>query len=658
MRDQDNVPSLLGRIVVLFFALPLLILACAAPALAQGQAVGPVPAAPAASPSTEVLQGWSRGMTNVPLPRPGCFTSSYPNTGWQEVPCVTPPNLPFPPATGPRPDSVGNGNDASSQVSGLISTAVGSFDSVTGVTSESGPMGANAFTLQINSSFFNGSPACSGAANPSNCQGWQQFVHSNVAGQAAYIQYWLINYNNTCPSGWNTDSPHCWTNSPTAVGVPTQPISNLANLVLTGQAVVGGMDTLILSTGNTLYAMQNVDSMIDLGPNWTTAEFNIIGDCCSSAANFNPGSTIVVRNSVDSGVVSAPSCFGGGFTAETNNLFFQPASGTPRSSTQPAIVFTQSSNATSTLPCQSAVAVPAASKLVDTHDSNGDGLSDIVWRNGTSIAVWLMNGTQIKLSGAVGSAPATWSIVGQRDFNGDGTYDLLWQDTSGNTAIWFMIGTQVFSTGNVGNVGTAWGVAGTADFNGDGKGDILWQDTSGNTAIWLMNGASVLSAVGIGNVPTATWSVAGTGDFNGDGRADILWHNTSGNTVIWFMNGTTVLSAGTVGTVPTIWSVVGTGDFNTDGKTDIVWRDTSGNTAIWLMNGASVLSAVGIGNVPVPAWSLALTGDFNGDGKSDLLWRDTSGNTAIWFMNGTSVLSAQSVGNISTAWTVQGKNAD
>jgi hypothetical protein len=199
--------SSLGRILVLLFALPVLILTCAAAALAQGQVQAPVPAPPVASPSTEVLHGWHRGMTTVPLPRPGCFTSSYPNTGWQEVPCVTPPNLPFPPASGPRPDSVGNGNDASSEVSGLISTAVGSFDSVTGVTSESGPMGANAFTLQINSSFFNGSPACSGAANPSSCQGWQQFVHSNVAGEAAYIQYWLINFNTNARAGGTRTRP-------------------------------------------------------------------------------------------------------------------------------------------------------------------------------------------------------------------------------------------------------------------------------------------------------------------------------------------------------------------------------------------------------------------------------------------------------------------
>ena len=77
-----------------------------------------------------------------------------------------------------------------------------------------------------------------------------------------------------------------------------------------------------------------------------------------------------------------------------------------------------------------------------THDFNGDGKSDIVWRDSSgNVAFWLMNGATMSSSGGVGGVPATWSIVGQRDFNGDGKADLLWRDTSGNTAMWFMNGT-------------------------------------------------------------------------------------------------------------------------------------------------------------------------------------------------------------------------
>jgi FG-GAP-like repeat len=293
----------------------------------------------------------------------------------------------------------------------------------------------------------------------------------------------------------------------------------------------------------------------------------------------------------------------------------------------------------------------------NTHDFNGDGMSDLAWSNSGVIAVWLMNGAQVLSSGGIGVVPATWSIVGQRDFNGDGRYDLLWRDTSGNTAIWLLNGTQVMSSLGVGNIATTWTVVGTGDFNGDNLGDLLWEDSNGNLAVWLMNAASVIASGGIGNVPPTVWSVAGVGDFNGDGRSDILWRDNAGNTSIWFMNGTQVASFAAVGNIPTTWTVIGTGDFNGDGKADIAWRDNAGNTSIWLMNGASVLSSGAIGNVPL-AWSMAQTGDFNGDGKSDLLWRDTSGNTAIWFMNGLTVASTAGIGNIPTTWTLQTTNSN
>jgi VCBS repeat protein/FG-GAP repeat protein len=296
----------------------------------------------------------------------------------------------------------------------------------------------------------------------------------------------------------------------------------------------------------------------------------------------------------------------------------------------------------------------------NTHDFNGDGMSDIAWRDiRGNTAIWLMNGAAILSLGEIGTVPTSWSIVGQRDFDGDGKADLLWRDTLGNTAIWFMNGTQVASSASVGNLPMAWSVVGTGDFNGDGLGDILWRDGSGNLAVWLMNGASIVSSGAIGTVPS-TWTVAGTGDFDGDGKTDLLWRDAGGNIAIWFLNGVQVASSANVGNIATSWSIVGTGDFDGDGKSDIVWRDTLGDTSIWLMNGATLSSAGGLGNVPT-TWSMVLTGDYDGDGKSDLLWRDTGGNTAIWFMNGVSVSSTASTGNIPTGWvpwTVQSANAE
>jgi hypothetical protein len=78
----------------------------------EGRAQTPSPGPPPAvtqPPSAKILDDWRRGMMRVPLPKKGCFTSSYPNTKWQEVPCTTAPARPYPPgaigqgAAGPQP---------------------------------------------------------------------------------------------------------------------------------------------------------------------------------------------------------------------------------------------------------------------------------------------------------------------------------------------------------------------------------------------------------------------------------------------------------------------------------------------------------------------------------------------------------------------------
>jgi hypothetical protein len=292
-----------------------------------------------------------------------------------------------------------------------------------------------------------------------------------------------------------------------------------------------------------------------------------------------------------------------------------------------------------------------------THDLNGDGKSDIAWRDTSgNAAIWLMNGATISQASIIGSVSTSWQIAGQRDFDGGGKSDILWRDTSGNVAIWLMNGTALSQASIVGSISNSWQISGTGDFNGDGKGDILWRDTNGNVAMWFMNGVQISQATILGSASTS-WQIVGTADFNGDGKSDILWRDTSGNVAIWLMNGTTVSQAAIIGSISNSWQIVGTGDFNGDGKGDIVWSDTSGNVAIWLMNSTAISQASIIGSVST-TWQIVGTGDFNGDGKSDLLWRDTSGNVATWQMNGVAISQAAILGAISTAWTIQNNNAD
>ena len=47
------------------------------------------------------------------------------------------------------------------------------------------------------------------------------------------------------------------------------------------------------------------------------------------------------------------------------------------------------------------------------------------------------------------------------DFNGNGMSDILWRDTSGDVAIWFMNGTTIASGTGLGTISTTYTIQGT-----------------------------------------------------------------------------------------------------------------------------------------------------------------------------------------------------
>jgi hypothetical protein len=144
--------------------------------------------------------------------------------------------------------------------------------------------------------------------------------------------------------------------------------------------------------------------------------------------------------------------------------------------------------------------------------AGADNHGDIFWRNAVTgdVGIWKMNGTTIAQSVDLGPVPLSWTIAGTGDFDGNGSTDIVWRDTSGNVGIWLMNGTQILSTAMLGNVPLTWTVAQTGDYSGASMSDILWTDSAGDVGAWFMNGTTISSTKVYGSVGTA-WSVQSQG---------------------------------------------------------------------------------------------------------------------------------------------------
>jgi VCBS repeat protein/FG-GAP repeat protein len=330
--------------------------------------------------------------------------------------------------------------------------------------------------------------------------------------------------------------------------------------------------------------------------------------------------------------------------------------------------------------------------LTTPPDFNGNGVSDMLWRNSDgTLALWDINksggigGSSFITSGGTQVKPdASWSVVAESDFDGDGRADLVWRNTAGATMLWTMNGSSITSSaqftsgGNPVNPDPSWSVAGAADFNGDGMSDLLWRNPAGQLALWTLNGSTITGSGFVtsgGNPvnPDPTWSIAGIGDLDGDGKSDLIWRNAATNEVsVWFMNGQTIsgsgdLNAGGVSARPDAsWSLAGVGDFNADGAADLLWRKSDGSLAMWLMNGSNITSSGfvmsgGTAVNPDTSWHVVEIGDFNGDARTDILWRNDNGALAEWLMKGNSIIASVTPSSGGSAispdagWTAQAK---
>jgi hypothetical protein len=296
---------------------------------------------------------WRAAISNAELGE-GCFQASFPDTVWQQVECKE-----LHPRVHTRVHKpgvglvAGNGNDYVAQSSGLTSGALGSFPTVTGVTSEKsvgvpeygdgGILGSNEYSLQLNTNFTGTTAACGGH---SGCVVWQQFLYATdyaVKGSAAvFMQYWLIEWGSSrCPSGFASDGEgDCYGNS-SYVSAPDVKATSLASLSLSGTAASGGNDTVKFTDGSTAYSVSGKDTVLDISQVWQQSEFNIVGDAGGSRADFNTPVSVTVKLALTDGSTSAPTCVAdAGTTGESNNLNLGSCS--TASGSSPYIEFTES----------------------------------------------------------------------------------------------------------------------------------------------------------------------------------------------------------------------------------------------------------------------------------------------------------------------------
>lgn len=280
------------------------------------------------------------------------------------------------------------------------------------------------------------------------------------------------------------------------------------------------------------------------------------------------------------------------------------------------------------------------------RDFNGDGKSDVFWRNsinGQNI-IW-SSGNRALSTFAETVSDQNWKAVASGDFTGDGRADIFWRHSvTGQNILWPNgSGSQLKVLLTIPDLG--WKVAGAGDFNGDGKTDLFWHhSTNGQNLIWWAGESAATEARTTTGI---AWRVAGIGDFDGDGKDDIFWRNaTTGENVIW--RSASYANSITQTVIPNqAWQIAAVGDFNADGRADAFWKNSAtGETILW--PSGNYAGSANIAQV-VPNWYVASSGDYNGDGRIDLFWYNTvTGASIVWWS--ASPANAASTDPVFTEW--------
>jgi hypothetical protein len=314
---------------------------------------------PVSNATTQSTPAWRQAIAALAVPGQGCFTASFPAIQWLPTPCSSVhPKGPQQVAPGPGQEKAGGGSqqvggdcntcDYAARTAAPMTRADGSFPSVTCAASpcerNTGASGQdNVYSLQLNTQI--GLPATQSCSTSSTgaCKGWQQFVYDSHVGTdgtgqpfgTIRVEPALINYGQPggpCPARFNSSdgAGNCYDTHENATQLkqltPQQLMSD--PVIFSGQAgLVNGTltDTVKLIDSDTAYAATAPDKLVNLSGHWYDAQFGIYGECCGEEADFIPGTDLKVNVMTHSGTTAAPQCEAFRGTAESNNLYLQPA---------------------------------------------------------------------------------------------------------------------------------------------------------------------------------------------------------------------------------------------------------------------------------------------------------------------------------------------
>lgn len=192
-----------------------------------------------------------------------------------------------------------------------IRKATGRFD----YYSTSGLANNQPFSIQLNTNFGSYTDACIGGSR--SCTVWQQFVY-NSSGYLI-IWYWLLNYQNECPVGWEKHSNNCIRHSK-IISAPKITPRDIGKIIFTAKTSKRS-DTLSFSYKGKSYTLNSDPNILGIRNVWNSAEYNILGDGNGRRFNFEHKTHIVVNLTTNitnnNGKVA---CVRLSTTAETNNL--------------------------------------------------------------------------------------------------------------------------------------------------------------------------------------------------------------------------------------------------------------------------------------------------------------------------------------------------